>query len=827
MSKPRNVKAIRCQKARDVWKFECLKVWMFESLGVSKIERLKVWMPESLNVSKSSFSKLEPLELEFEGCLARKLRFQSLKSWNLKDVSHQSFVRTLEIWRMSRTKASSSKLEHLEFEGKLARNAFLPDSGCTKSSILQDKTCLRYSQMMWGSLSGGRFGNHSVLPGSFSNRPRCGTAGLGVTFQLAKFEGCLARKLRFQSLSSWNLKDVLHESFVLKAWTVGIWRMSRTKALSSELEHLEFEGKPARNACEIVDARNRLFCRTKRVLGWSVGKLVRRTVSEHALFYRDHSRIGPAVNCQFRRHFHSFNFQKMKDVSHKSFVKLRFQSLNTWNLKNVSHESFVVKAWTVRIWRMPRTTASVAKLEQLVFEGCLARKLRCQSLNTWNLKDASHDSFGCKAWTVGIWRMSRTKASFPNLEQLEFEECLARRLRFQSLNDWILKGVSHESFVFKAWTLGIWMNLKDVSHESFVCKAWTVGIWRMSRTKASFPNLEQLEFEECLARRLRFQSLNDWILKGVSHESFVFKAWTLGIWMNLKDVSHESFVCKAWTVGIWRMSRTKASFPNLEQLEFEECLARRLRFQSLNDWILKGVSHESFVFKAWTLGIWMNLKDVSHESFVCKAWALGIWRMSRTKALSSELEHLEFEGKPARNACEIVDARNRLFCRTKRVLGWSVGKLVRWTVSEHARFYQDHGWIGPAVQLPVHAPFCQHVCAWFFCDLQLSLSRSQWNWLLRRRFGDILARSPIALCNSVSADRTGTDSSWVLLPTFLRVVAIVFCNSVCADRNVMATSRLLGAAAAYVIVLSFAAGHCESYWNGCIKAAVMICTRFS
>ena len=39
----------------------------------------------------------------------------------------------------------------------------------------------------------------------------------------------------------------------------------------------------------------------------------------------------------------------------------------------------------------------------------------------------------------------------------------------------------------------------------------------------------------------------------------------------------------------------------------------------------------------------------------------------------------------------------------------------------------------------------------------------------------------------------------------------------------MAASRLLGAAAAYVILLSFAAEDRKSYWNGCIKAAKVIC----
>ena len=58
--------------------------------------------------------------------------------------------------------------------------------------------------------------------------------------------------------------------------------------------------------------------------------------------------------------------------------------------------------------------------------------------------------------------------------------------------------------------------------------------------------------------------------------------------------------------------------------------------------------------------------------------------------------------------------------------------------------------------------------------------------------------------------------------------SIVFCNSVSADRIVVAASRLLGAVAACVILLSFAAEDSEdrkSYCNGCIKAAKVICQQ--
>ena len=53
--------------------------------------------------------------------------------------------------------------------------------------------------------------------------------------------------------------------------------------------------------------------------------------------------------------------------------------------------------------------------------------------------------------------------------------------------------------------------------------------------------------------------------------------------------------------------------------------------------------------------------------------------------------------------------------------------------------------------------------------------------------------------------------------------SMVFCNSVSADRIVVAASRLLGAAAACVILLSFATEHRKSYWSGCIQAAMVIC----
>ena len=53
----------------------------------------------------------------------------------------------------------------------------------------------------------------------------------------------------------------------------------------------------------------------------------------------------------------------------------------------------------------------------------------------------------------------------------------------------------------------------------------------------------------------------------------------------------------------------------------------------------------------------------------------------------------------------------------------------------------------------------------------------------------------------------------------------MFCNSASADRSVMAASRLLGTAAACVILLSFAAGPRKSHWSGSIKAVMVICQQ--
>ena len=51
---------------------------------------------------------------------------------------------------------------------------------------------------------------------------------------------------------------------------------------------------------------------------------------------------------------------------------------------------------------------------------------------------------------------------------------------------------------------------------------------------------------------------------------------------------------------------------------------------------------------------------------------------------------------------------------------------------------------------------------------------------------------------------------------------IVICKAMSANCIVVAASKFLGATAACVILLCFAAEHRKSYWNGCMKVAIVI-----
>ena len=157
-------------------------------------------------------------------------------------------------------------------------------------------------------------------------------------------------KASFAHLQLLELKEVSHKSFVCTSSTVGSWRKSRTKASFSHLQLLEFEGSLARNA--FLRDSGIVHFAGKTCLAWCVGKLIRRTLAEHVRFYRDHGRIGRAVELPVQASVSQFQLSKFEGSLPR---KLR--------------------------------AAPFSHLQLLEFEGGLARKLRFHILNCWKLKD--------------------------------------------------------------------------------------------------------------------------------------------------------------------------------------------------------------------------------------------------------------------------------------------------------------------------------------------------------------------------------------------------------------------------------------------------------
>ena len=362
--------------------------------------------------------------------------------------------------------------------------------------------------------------------------------------QLLECEGGLARKRPFHIFKSWNSKGVSHESFLFTSSTGGIWMRSRTKVSFSHLQLLEFEGGLTRkfpfrifNWWNLKEVSHETFLFTFN--WWNLKEVSHESflfTSSTAGIWRSRTKASfftsSAVGIWRSRTKVSFSHLQLVEFEGNLAQKLRFYILNCWNLKEVSHESFL------------------SHLQKLEFEGGLARKLPFHIFNCWNLKEVSHASVLFTSSTVGIWRRSSTKPSFSYLQLLEFEGGLARNLPLHIFNCWNFK-VSHESFLFTSSTGGIWRrsrtkasfshiqllefqglarkfpfhtfncwNLNEVSHESFLFTSSTAGIWR-SRTQASFSHLQLLEFEG-LARKLPFSHLQLLVFSGgLARNAFV------------------------------------------------------------------------------------------------------------------------------------------------------------------------------------------------------------------------------------------------------------------------------------------------------------------
>ena len=155
--------------------------------------------------------------LDFDGRLARKLRFHISSFQILRDNSHESFVFTSCTFTFFREVSHGSFVFiscAFTFEGGLARNAFLRDSGCTKCCVLQDRTCpgrwmrklVRRAVAEHSRLNRGHFRISSAM--------ELTVQALFSQFDLTKFEGGLAGKLCFHIFHCHFLREVSNEKFV-------------------------------------------------------------------------------------------------------------------------------------------------------------------------------------------------------------------------------------------------------------------------------------------------------------------------------------------------------------------------------------------------------------------------------------------------------------------------------------------------------------------------------------------------------------------------------------------------------------------------------------
>ena len=132
------------------------------------------------------------------------------------------------------------------------------------------------------------------------------------------------------------------------------------------------------------------------------------------------SRTKAVTDGKFQVTFNSWNLKEARTKA--SLMMLCYSVLHvlteilcafafcmSWELL---HWRDAVTSWPLGSWRKPRTKSSFS------------------SLQFWNLKEASHESFVFICSTTGIWKKPRTKASFSSLQLLEFEGSLARKLRF-------------------------------------------------------------------------------------------------------------------------------------------------------------------------------------------------------------------------------------------------------------------------------------------------------------------------------------------------------------------------------------------------------------
>ena len=271
--------------------------------------------------------------------------------------------------------AGWAKIFNLQFLRDVSRKMRFWEVADARNRLFCSKK--RASENGWGRSAARRVRDGLGFARIILNRPHIGTIGSGficATLKSCSFEGCLERRVRFQSFNFQFLRDVSYESLVLTTSTFSFWGMSRTKASFSRAQLSVFEG-----------------C------------LVRKPRS------------------------HNLNFQFLRDVSHESFV-FTSSTFSFWGMSRTKASFSPTSTFRFSFWGMSRTKASFSRAQLSVFEGCLARKLSFHKLNFQFLRDASHESFVFTTSAFSLWVRSRAKTWFSQLQLPELKEVL--QLRF-------------------------------------------------------------------------------------------------------------------------------------------------------------------------------------------------------------------------------------------------------------------------------------------------------------------------------------------------------------------------------------------------------------
>ena len=221
------------------------------------------------------------------------------------------------------------------------------------------------------------------------------------------------------------------------------------------------------------------------------------------------------------------------------------------------------------------------------------------------------------------------------------------------------------------------------------------------------------------------------------------------------------------------------------------------------------------------------LREVSHESFIFTSSTLTFEGKSRRKASFSHLQLSDLEGSLARKLrfhdvshemrfWKLANARNAVLCNTKSA-------TVAVCSCRFRRRFANFKLI--VFEGCLAQKLCFHSFNFHF--LRDASHESFAFTSSTFRFGGSLARKlrfhifNFQIWRGVSHESLQFS---LFVGSLTRNLCFYMFNLHLHESFVF--TRFVGAAAAWVILWSFAAGHRGSYWSGCIQVAIVICQKF-